>query len=351
LRSALKTASNNYRKLERNLILPSLILEVNRDVGQKVDNEVLHQYLLGELSKEERLQLEETYFADDDFFEQLLIAEDELITAYVHGDLSKSEMGRFETNFLASLEQREKVEFTKVLIKYFPASSVVKPPTIHPEPVSWRHSFTAFFRSQSLALRYSFVVGLFVFVCSGLWLLLETRQLRAQLEQTQMERAALEQQEQKLQKQTADQRIRNDRLVEGLQKEQGRSDLLEQELAGLKSRPHITSFVLTSSLIRGDKGQKKLVIEPETELLQLRLNMENDPGYKSYRAVLQTVEGDEIWKEDRLKIRSSNFGKVAVMSLSPGLLTTGDYIVTLFGITQEGNSDDICDYYFRVVKK
>ena len=70
----------------------------------------LTRYLLGAVSATERENIEAEYLVDDDVFEQMLIAEDELVDAYARGELSDQERGQFEKNFLTSERGRDRVQ-------------------------------------------------------------------------------------------------------------------------------------------------------------------------------------------------------------------------------------------------
>jgi len=76
----------------------------------------LVDYLLGTLPPEERDELEESYFADDGVHEELQATADDLIHAYLGGTLSSEDRQRFETYFLASPTQRERLGFMRVLL-------------------------------------------------------------------------------------------------------------------------------------------------------------------------------------------------------------------------------------------
>ena len=77
------------------------------------DEQLLVRYLLGELSEEEQSQLEERYFADDDFYSELRATERDLIDDYVRGRLSGRRREQFESRFMASPERRQKVELAR----------------------------------------------------------------------------------------------------------------------------------------------------------------------------------------------------------------------------------------------
>jgi hypothetical protein len=78
----------------------------------------IRRYLLGGLSIRERARLEERYFKSDDLFEKMEMVEDELIDAYVRGQLSESESRLFEENYLSSERRRDKVRIARELLEY-----------------------------------------------------------------------------------------------------------------------------------------------------------------------------------------------------------------------------------------
>jgi hypothetical protein len=86
-------------------------------------DELLVRYHLGELSPVERDAVEDRYFADDAFHEQVLAAEEELIDSYVRGELSTEQRKHFESWFLQADDRRQKLEFAKALAKYRPAQN------------------------------------------------------------------------------------------------------------------------------------------------------------------------------------------------------------------------------------
>jgi len=76
---------------------------------------VLMQYLLGELSTADRENVEKQYFVNQDVWDALNAAEDDLIDSYVYGRLSRHEQEQFERHFLASPQKRKRVELVKAL--------------------------------------------------------------------------------------------------------------------------------------------------------------------------------------------------------------------------------------------
>jgi hypothetical protein len=80
---------------------------------------VLRRYLLGTIDPEVREDVEKRLFSDDQIFsQQLSLAEDELIDAYVSGGLDGEERQSFEQRFLITDERRDKVGFARELKAY-----------------------------------------------------------------------------------------------------------------------------------------------------------------------------------------------------------------------------------------
>ena len=75
----------------------------------------LTSYLLGELSQNRRARLESRLLAEEDLFERLLLAEDDLIDAYADGTLPDERRRAFETRFASSREKREQVALSRGL--------------------------------------------------------------------------------------------------------------------------------------------------------------------------------------------------------------------------------------------
>lgn len=76
---------------------------------------VLTQYLLGELSTADRENIEKQYFVNQEVWEALNEAEDDLIDSYVYGRLSPHEREQFERHFLTFPQKRKRVELVKAL--------------------------------------------------------------------------------------------------------------------------------------------------------------------------------------------------------------------------------------------
>src|SRR5215510_11018191 len=83
---------------------------------QIYNEELIVQYLLGSLSKEETERFDKLCFVDDEFAERLSAVENDLVDAYVRGELSPATRERFRVAYLSSEERRQKVRFAEALM-------------------------------------------------------------------------------------------------------------------------------------------------------------------------------------------------------------------------------------------
>jgi anti-sigma factor RsiW len=80
-----------------------------------VDQQMMTEYLLGELPTGQREKLEELLFSDPAFYHTLMVAEDRLIDDYLCCQLSQARQIRFEQYFLISERRREKLALSQTL--------------------------------------------------------------------------------------------------------------------------------------------------------------------------------------------------------------------------------------------
>ena len=93
--------------------------ETEPDSNMRTEADRIAAYLLGELSEADQRMIEDRSFADDAFFDRLEFAEDELIDAYVRGDLGGDERSRFERHFLQSPRRKQRLEIALALAEHF----------------------------------------------------------------------------------------------------------------------------------------------------------------------------------------------------------------------------------------
>ena len=112
---------------------------------QELEQEAeLRRYLLGELTLDEQLSLEQRLFLDDEYAQLAQSVEDDLIDDYVHNDLTASEREEFKIHFLKRWEHREDTRIAEALNQYLTTNSkgknhqeVLMPAHLLRRPTSW----------------------------------------------------------------------------------------------------------------------------------------------------------------------------------------------------------------------
>jgi hypothetical protein len=79
------------------------------------DDELVVRYLLSALTDAETECLDELSITDDAFAVRLRAVEQDLVDAYVKGELSGEAVALFRSRYLASPAQRKKVRFAEAL--------------------------------------------------------------------------------------------------------------------------------------------------------------------------------------------------------------------------------------------
>jgi hypothetical protein len=90
------------------------------------------------------------------------------------------------------------------------------------------------------------------------------------------------------------------------------------------------------------EGPKRLVLPAHAGSVRLQLEVQRKGEYQSYRAEVQTVEGLPIWGQDT---------RQAALVIPARVFAPGDYVIDLKGIDARGNSEEVGEYYFRVVAR
>lgn len=316
--------------------------------------EVTMRYLLGSLSEEERARLEEGYFSDDEAFEELEIAEDELIDRYVRGELSNDDRDRFEATVAGSSRLTERVHFARVWKEKLAASGVQSSvPSERREtdrrPASWWSNlfdFSPASRAPRLAVAFSILLVLI----GGIALLAGWLRLREESRRLAAQQLTLEQRQRELDKQAADLKSQTDELANQIRTRPSPSEAPQQiEKPIPESNKTFVALTLSPGSIRGGGGTNVLLIPPARREVQITLNL-RDTDYSSYQATVRTVDGVPLFSSDGLLPKRRRSGDVLVFRVPAKHLATGQFIIHLEGMTQAGLSESVDDYVFSVVQ-
>lgn len=98
----------------------------------------MREFLLGTLDGDYKSQFEERILTEPGVYEELLVVEEDLIDQYLAGELSPLEQQQFESHFLITAERQKNLRFGKLLQQYAKAH-IEQPPTpvhhIHQRPI------------------------------------------------------------------------------------------------------------------------------------------------------------------------------------------------------------------------
>lgn len=311
--------------------------------------QIIQRYLLGELTQGEQEALEQQYFNDRRLFEQMVQAENALVDRYARGLLSPQVRDRFERYYLAHPKRRERAKFAEALaVKLDQINEVVAAPPDQTESL-WARILDSM-RGPRLAWALSLV--LLLMAAGAVWFLSETRQLRQDLAKTESEKATQAQRARELEQQVANQRLRSEQLSAELDRLRAEQAAKPSPSPSLNSTPTFVALVLSAAGIRGaDTGPPRLLVIPTgTEEVRLQLNLK-ESGYPSYRASLQQAGGEEIFARQHLTPKAVKSGASFTLIIPATRFAAGDYILTLRGVTQSGEIEDVSKSLFRVEKK
>jgi hypothetical protein len=274
---------------------------------KKNEQDVLERYLLGDVSDDKRSEIEQGYFADDAYFDQLIDVQNDLFDSYARGTLPAADRKRFEERFLTRGSGIDRVEFARALKEKVAARSGRKTGSV-----------------RLLAIAASVVIV----VIAAAWMTFSL-QRRPQPPITSSRPKPPQQQ-----------RTTPPAPVQA-----------QTQIAPVQSKPSasalITTVLLTPGGTRESEAATPLVLRPAPQFVRVELVLEDD-RYDSYAAELQDVEGRVLWKAHSLRATTAPSGRMVAVSVPAKLLPPGDYIVILKGIRQ-GEASEVNNYTFTVV--
>jgi len=295
---------------------------------------MMMRYLLGDLSEEERDQLEREYIASDELFEQCLTTEDDLIDAYLDGELTPKQRDQFIRNFLTTPARGEKVNFARAWKQLVSEATATGGSTM-PAPAT---------RSSIL------MAASLVLVVLTAWLAIRSFRLQHDLAESRNLQKTMEQQRAMQDRALKSQESKIDELSREVAAERNQvADLRKNHPAPAGDRT-IPSFDLTSKLVRSGKIQWQTMVVPSgAEVIRMRLKFDSGK-FTQYRAILQSMDEEELWSQSRLSSRAE--GEISSVSvlLPATTLRSGEYVWVLQG--QNGSEvQDVAVFYFKLDRK
>ena len=300
-------------------------------------------YILGTLSDEEKARLEESYFVDDAEFEEFEIAEEELIDRYVRGELSLQERDQLEKTFARSPRLIQRVQIARVLASRLapePVTVVETPQPARARLSWWQSLFGSPNASRAPAMAVGFSVLLLLL--GGATLFAAYLSLREQSRQIAAQQAVLEQRQRELDQQAADLKAQTDELARRVQVPSETPAPPPQVSPTPQASAPVVFLTLSAGVTRSVGGSRTARLRPETSEVQLTLDL-RDTGYPSYRATIINADRGEVFARDGLRQQAARLTlRVPAKQLPPG-----DYYVSVYGGPA---NESVADYPFRIIK-
>jgi hypothetical protein len=253
----------------------------------------MRDYLLGTLEADQRSALEERILCDPQVYEQLLIAEKELIDEYVAGSLSKLEQHQFETHLLNTAERQKNLRFGRLLKERLNSHR----PAAETAPANSLPSYLALFRKAPvLAIAGALVIGLGIVFFS--WLMAQ----------------------------------------------KSAEDLVRQ------SAPGLVVVTLSPNSTKAPGTTQLLTVPPRVSDVKLELELTNT-GFHNYKSEL--FRGSEALdtRDGLIMEAKGDRHRVVPVIIASRNLSAGEYQVRLIGVLDSGEEQFIDVYSFRVTAR
>jgi hypothetical protein len=308
----------------------------------------LASYLLGALTEEATEHLDERSIADGEFALRLNAVENDLVDAYVRGELPGEAQNRFEKYYLSSPRRLEKVEFSRALLRHERESPTAiskqvriedsqgRSPQEEPDARDgWR-----WINLPRLGLRWGPAAAAIVMLLVAGLLLQENRSLREEQSESRDQQAALNRRAQELERQLSEQRA----AKSGLEK------ALESLRASLPASHALTTIVaVLAPPTRGASQIPSISLPRGTDQVLLRLQLEADE-FPRYQVALKDPATNRIlWRStDALRAKPEGNENVVSTSFSARLFKPQRYILELSGVPAGGGPELVSSYPLRV---
>jgi len=314
------------------------------------NHKVLVQYLLGELGDEERSEIAERYFKDDDLFDELVDVENELLDKCARGSLTEREQEAFK-RYLDNLpDGQQKLAVARALIQFTDEDKERAQQFLNEyvaADIPWGQSLLKSPSKRPTMLQYVMVASLVVLVLGLLFLFSQFRQLRndndqlrAQLASLEREKASLEESARVSRSAVSVERIRQ--LEEQLKLEQQANEASLQP-----TTPIVVSWALTPAL-RSTGSPDKVTLPHSAKFVSITMPIESGAQISRSRAIIQTTTGEQ--RREQAGLRANKTGKSVSLKLPASYFTETSYKLTLV----RKDKDDVelsQDFYFTVTRR
>jgi len=314
-------------------------MEVKAMEMKTQDEVTIKKYLLGQTSAKEQAEFELWLMSDEDAYERIVAAEDDLIDDSLLGKLKGEELDRFNTYFLAAPERRQKLEFSRSLLRHVREAQPKPRPQTAPSPVS-----VPFWSAVMEFFQYR---PTFSYAASALILLITAGGIFSSIRMVDLKRKvdAANQQREALQSQLTDIRSEN----EGLKAELQAVENSKPPASLLSPLAQVAAVYLEPGASTRSASEPPVTIETndEIQIVPFRLALPPDDGYDRYRVALLDNARNELWTSKELASHKIGNAKELILIVPFTKLRSGDFSLSLTGVSASQTPEPIT-FFFRV---
>jgi len=276
-----------------------------------VEDDAVIQYLLGGATEEQAELLDRWSVSDDDFADRLKALENNLVDAYVRGELTGETLERFRTYYLASPLRREKVRFAETLLPLADKRPPV--PIRQAQVLSWRPVLAA--------------AACLLIAAGAYWTFEHSRPApRPRPDLSAASQAPVP----VAPPPTAP---------------------VPAEPLPAASAPLATILFVLAPPTRGGAALPVLSLPSDAGSVTFRLELEANDS-RRYRATLKDLAGNRVvWHSDERPAKVLKGVPAVVLGVPAALLRNRPYSLDLSGINGPGDDEVIGAYAFRAVRK
>lgn len=368
------------------------------------------RYLLGLSSPAEREDIEFEYFQDEDAFQEMLTAEDDLVDAYVRGELVGGEHSGFEKSFVNTLRGRDRVQFARAFAGAICAIQPVE------------SKLNAFKKVQSFGLlRTATITAVVVFLAMVAWLVIDRLKMINELRELRAESAELSKRSEALQRSSDIERTRTTEIAAQLAAMRAKPDKARQSRVVTNDRENIASSEpvpvgekpanteestigntfasrqmtqlpvnadnvvgllslqpgkTRDDFVAGERARQASVTLEGVDLFNIyslmprhtssgettfripssltwitfQLKLETAAIHDDYRIIITTADGRTVTTDNWSEPLTRNQTIIDTPAISVSYLSSGDYILLLMGKEPDGSFVKVAEYSFKVIK-
>jgi hypothetical protein len=322
-----------------------------------VDGARLVEYLLGSLPQSDSEALDESSVADDEFAMRLSAVENDLLDAYVRGQLSPPMREKFRTFYLSSGKRRQKLSLAEGLFALEEKAAASRAPgdRLSASYRAWESQLTSSWRHLLFFPRWRWgFAAVAAMLVAGILLTVDNFRLYRQVSRAQAFGAELQQRERELQAKLDQEHAANretkdelDRVRESLA-ELGKRSLASPPGEPPSSSPVGIAFLVLSPQMRGAGRIATLSLSPATRLVNLSLELESN-DFPRYRVALKDSATNQIvWRSGTLAAPAAGARSALSIRVPARLLQSRSYVTELVGCPTNGAPEFINSYMFMV---